>query len=49
MKNGYIGTILRVNLDTGKVAKEPLNEKSAHDFVGARGLRSQRPRNQIFL
>ena len=38
MKNGYVGTILRVNLDTGKISKEPLNEKNAQDFVGARGL-----------
>ncbi|MBQ0041457.1 MAG: aldehyde ferredoxin oxidoreductase family protein [Clostridiales bacterium] len=38
MKNGYIGTILRVNLSTGSIAKEPLNEKNANDYVGARGL-----------
>ena len=38
MNNGYVGTILRVNLDTGKIVKEPLKEKNAHDFVGARGL-----------
>ena len=38
MNNGYIGKILRVNLESGKITKEPLNEKSAHDFVGARGL-----------
>ena len=38
MNNGYIGTILRVNLDTGKIVKEPLNDKNAKDFVGARGL-----------
>ncbi|MBR2539273.1 MAG: aldehyde ferredoxin oxidoreductase family protein [Mogibacterium sp.] len=38
MNNGYVGRILRVNLDTGKITKEPLNEKNAHDFVGARGL-----------
>lgn len=38
MKNGYIGTILRVNLTKGTIAKEPLNDKSAKDYVGARGL-----------
>ena len=38
MNNGYIGTILRVNLDTGKISKEPLNDQSAKNFVGARGL-----------
>ena len=38
MKNGYIGTILRVNLKTGAINTEPLNNKNANDFVGARGL-----------
>jgi len=38
MNNGYIGKLLRVNLDSGKITKEPLNEKNAHDYVGARGL-----------
>lgn len=38
MKNGYIGTILRVNLTSGKISKEPLNDKNASDYVGARGL-----------
>ena len=38
MNNGYVGTILRVNLESGKIVKEPLNEKYAHDYVGARGL-----------
>ena len=38
MNNGYVGTIIRVNLGTGKITKEPLNDKSARDFVGARGL-----------
>lgn len=38
MKNGYIGTILRVNLSKGTIAKEPLNDKYAKDYVGARGL-----------
>ena len=38
MKNGYIGTILRVNLKTGSIRTEPLNDKSAAEYVGARGL-----------
>lgn len=38
MKNGYIGVILRVNLKTGSIRTEPLNEKSASEYVGARGL-----------
>lgn len=36
--NGYVGTILRVNLDNGTITKEPLNRKAAEDYVGARGL-----------
>ncbi len=38
MKNGYIGVILRVNLKTGSIRTEPLNEKSASEYVDARGL-----------
>lgn len=38
MNNGYIGTLLRVNLDNGTIKKERLNEEWAKDFVGARGL-----------
>ena len=36
--NAWTGTLLRVDLATGKIAKEPLNIKDAHDYVGARGL-----------
>ena len=36
--NGWIGTILRVNLTEGTIKKEPLNMQDTHDFVGARGL-----------
>ena len=36
--NAWIGTILRVDLATKKITKEPLNIKDAHDYVGARGL-----------
>ena len=38
MNNGYIGRILRVDLNKGTIRKEPLNDKSASDYVGARGL-----------
>ncbi len=38
MNYGYVGTILRVNLNTGKIVKEPLNMKYAKEYVGARGL-----------
>ena len=35
---GYIGTLLRVDLATGAIARAPLNLKDAKDFIGARGL-----------
>lgn len=35
---GYTGTILRVNLKKGTIVKEPLNQKNAKEYVGARGL-----------
>lgn len=38
MMYGYMGQIIRVNLSNGSITKEPLNMKSAQDFVGARGL-----------
>ena len=38
MGNGYVGTILRVNLKKGSIVKEPLNRKNADEYVGARGL-----------
>lgn len=36
--NSYTGTILRVDLKSGSITKEPTNMQSARDFVGARGL-----------
>ena len=36
--NGWVGTILRVNLTEGSIKKEPLNMQDANDYVGARGL-----------
>jgi len=36
--NAWTGTILRVDLTSGKITKEPLNIQLAHDFIGERGL-----------
>ena len=36
--NGWIGTVLRVNLTTRTVKKEPLDPKLAKEYIGARGL-----------
>ena len=38
---GWMGTILRINLSTGKIAKEALSEKLACQFIGGRGLNSK--------
>ncbi len=35
---GWMGNILRVNLTTGSIATQKLDEKTAIDFVGGRGL-----------
>jgi len=37
MLGGYAGKILRVNLSTGHVKKEKLDEKIAYNFLGGRG------------
>jgi len=39
--HGWVGTVLRVNLTTGKVSREPLNVALAKDYLGARGLGSK--------
>ena len=36
--NGYMGKILRVNLSTGRIATEQLQEEVARKFIGGRGL-----------
>ncbi|MDR2940856.1 MAG: aldehyde ferredoxin oxidoreductase family protein [Clostridiales bacterium] len=36
--NGWVGTILRVDLAAKTIKKEPLNLKDARDYVGGRGL-----------
>ncbi len=37
MLGGYMGKILRVNLSSGKISKEQIDEKIAKKFIGARG------------
>ncbi len=36
--NGYGGNILRVNLTTGRITKEPTPPELARDFIGGRGF-----------
>jgi len=36
--NGYGGSILRVNLSTGKIQKSPTSPELARDFIGGRGF-----------
>jgi len=36
--NGYGGSILRVNLSTGKITKEPTPLEMVRDFIGGRGF-----------
>ncbi|HUL30333.1 MAG TPA: aldehyde ferredoxin oxidoreductase N-terminal domain-containing protein, partial [Thermodesulfobacteriota bacterium] len=38
---GWMGTILRVNLSSKKITKEPLSKDLAYDFVGGRGINSK--------
>jgi aldehyde:ferredoxin oxidoreductase len=38
---GWTGVILRVNLTTGEIKKEPTNMQDAKMFIGARGLASK--------
>jgi len=38
---GWMGIILRVDLSTGKITKEPLSEDLAYNFVGGRGVNSK--------
>jgi len=37
MVGGYMGKILRVNLTTGKISEEAIDEELARKFIGARG------------
>jgi len=36
--NGYAGKILRINLSTEEILKEPLSEKMCEEFIGGRGF-----------
>ncbi len=38
---GWMGTILRVDLSTGKITKEPLTQDLAYNFIGGRGINSK--------
>jgi aldehyde:ferredoxin oxidoreductase len=38
MMNGYSGNILRVNLSTGKITKEPTPPEMIRDYIGGRGF-----------
>jgi aldehyde:ferredoxin oxidoreductase len=38
LQKGYAGTVLRINLSTGKSTTEELNEAAAKLFIGGRGL-----------
>jgi len=35
---GWMGTILRVDLTSGKIEKEPLSEELARNYIGGRGI-----------
>ena len=35
---GWVGKVLRVDLSSGSIVKEDLNEEWAHDYIGGRGL-----------
>ena len=45
--NAWVGTILRVDLSAGTIAKEPLNMQDAHEYVGARGLGTKYYCNEV--
>jgi hypothetical protein len=34
----YTGTVLRIDLTTGKATKEPLNKEWAREYIGGKGL-----------
>ena len=38
---GWQGCILRVDLSSGKITKEPMPEDLAHNFLGGRGVNSK--------
>jgi aldehyde:ferredoxin oxidoreductase len=44
---GWMGHILRVDLTSGSVTREPLDESLAHDFIGGRGINSRILYNEV--
>ena len=38
LQGGWTGSVLRVNLSSGRIAKEPLREDWARDYIGGRGV-----------
>ena len=38
---GWTGAILRVDLSSGKITKEPLSEELVYNFIGGRGVNSK--------
>ena len=39
--NGYMGVVLRVNLNNGKISKEPLGKNLIDNYAGGRGFNSR--------
>src|SRR5512137_2081640 len=44
---GWTGTILRIDLTSGKVTREALDRKLARDFIGARGFGGHIIRSEV--
>ena len=38
---GWAGNILRVDLSSGKISREPLTEDLAYHYIGGRGINSK--------
>jgi aldehyde:ferredoxin oxidoreductase len=47
MMNGWAGTVLRIDLSSRQIRKEPLNMGWAHEFIGGRGLNSRKLYDEI--
>lgn len=45
--NAWVGQVLRVNLTTKSITKEPLNMQEAKAFIGARGLGTRMWMNEV--
>jgi len=41
--NAWTGTIIRVDLTSGKITKQPLDLQMAKAYIGARGLAAKMP------